>query len=175
VEKTEYGQAGAVVNNIVVLLTSLDGRIGRGRFWLGGFLVVLLSIIVGAILMLLGLREVATGTTTTQVNGATTAISAFTHIALTPWGSVILSLAVAFPLLAVLVKRRHDKGNSAVDAGIIVGVGVLAQILGAAGAPGPAGIVSIVAFIGWVYLLVVCGFLKGTVGTNQYGPDPLGG
>jgi len=29
--------------------------------------------------------------------------------------------------------------------------------------------------IGGLWLLIELGFLKGTAGPNQYGPDPLGG
>lgn len=33
---------------------------------------------------------------------------------------------------------------------------------------------SLVILVWGIYLLVVLGFLKGTTGPNQYGPDPLG-
>ena len=33
---------------------------------------------------------------------------------------------------------------------------------------------SVVLFVYAIYMLVVTGFLRGTVGPNQYGPDPLG-
>ena len=32
---------------------------------------------------------------------------------------------------------------------------------------------NLVPFVGWLYCLFVLGFLKGTSGANQYGPDPL--
>ena len=56
-------------------------------------------------------------------------------------------LSSLFVLLAVTVKRFHDTNRS--------GVHVLIVLL-------PA--------IGLVYLLMVCGFLKGTEGENDYGP-----
>jgi uncharacterized membrane protein YhaH (DUF805 family) len=34
-------------------------------------------------------------------------------------------------------------------------------------------VLGLVAGILGIYLLVVCGFLKGTAGSNNYGPDPL--
>jgi uncharacterized membrane protein YhaH (DUF805 family) len=36
-------------------------------------------------------------------------------------------------------------------------------------------LLSLVVGVFAIYLLVVLGFLRGTVGPNQYGPDPLGG
>lgn len=36
-------------------------------------------------------------------------------------------------------------------------------------------IVGVVTLVYGIYMLVVCGFLRGTPGPNQYGPDPLGG
>ena len=52
--------------------------------------------------------------------------------------------------LATQVKRWHDRNKS--------GWWVL---------------FALVPFIGVFWVLIECGFLKGTTGPNQYGPDPL--
>ena len=53
--------------------------------------------------------------------------------------------------LAVGVKRYHDRGKT--------GWWVL---------------IALVPVIGGLWYLIECGFLRGTVGPNIYGPDPLG-
>jgi uncharacterized membrane protein YhaH (DUF805 family) len=65
---------------------------------------------------------------------------------------VILGLVLIYPSLAVSVKRWHDRGKS--------GWWVL---------------VALIPVIGWIWTLVECGFLEGTKGSNEYGPDPLEG
>ena len=60
---------------------------------------------------------------------------------------VIPTLSSLFVGLAVTVKRLHDINRSGVHA-----------------------LIALVPIIGLVYLLIVCGFLKGTDGENAYGP-----
>lgn len=64
----------------------------------------------------------------------------------------LVSLAVLWPFLAVSVKRWHDRDKS--------GWWVL---------------IGLIPVIGWLWLLIELGFLLGTEGPNQYGPDPLVG
>ncbi len=69
-------------------------------------------------------------------------------------GSVVagvISLILLYPGLAVAVKRWHDRNKS--------GWWVLIVLIPIAGA---------------IWYLVECGFLRGTPGPNNYGPDPLG-
>ena len=56
-------------------------------------------------------------------------------------------LSALFVFLTVTVKRLHDTNRSGVYALMVL-----------------------IPIIGLVYLLVVCGFIKGTVGENDYGP-----
>lgn len=68
--------------------------------------------------------------------------------------ALIIGLAfMAFFLwivLAVQVKRWHDRGKS-----------------------GWMALVYFIPLIGGFWILIECGFLSGTAGPNQYGPDPL--
>ena len=77
------------------------------------------------------------------------------------------------------MKRRHDRNNNGYDAiGLIVFslLWSLVQALGMVGSTNPIYmIVSIIFLIYAIYMLVQLGFLKGTAGPNNYGPDPLGG
>ena len=61
-------------------------------------------------------------------------------------------VAMIWPSLAISIKRWHDRDKS--------GWWVL---------------IGLVPVIGGIWALVETGFLAGTSGPNQYGPDPLGG
>lgn len=64
--------------------------------------------------------------------------------------TIIASLATIIPSLAIYAKRWHDRGKS-----------------------GWWTLILLVPVIGAIWMLVECGFLRGTPGDNQYGPDPL--
>jgi len=64
--------------------------------------------------------------------------------------SLILMVPMFWIALAVQVKRWHDRGKS----GLWVLVGVI-------------------PYLGFLWVLVECGCLRGTSGDNAYGPDPL--
>lgn len=64
----------------------------------------------------------------------------------------LLYVALIWPGLAVQIKRWHDRDKS--------GWWVL---------------IGLIPIIGGLWALVETGFLEGTKGPNQYGPDPLGG
>jgi len=69
------------------------------------------------------------------------------------WGlSVLVGLALIWPGVAISIKRWHDRGKS-----------------------GWWIFIYFVPFIGWLWALIEPGFLPGTPGTNEYGPDPLAG
>jgi uncharacterized membrane protein YhaH (DUF805 family) len=63
---------------------------------------------------------------------------------------VILGLAATWITIAVGIKRFHDRNKS--------GVWIL---------------IIFVPVIGSLWYLIECGFLRGTPGPNDYGPDPL--
>jgi uncharacterized membrane protein YhaH (DUF805 family) len=64
--------------------------------------------------------------------------------------SLIIYVAMIWPSVALGVKRFHDRNKS--------GWWVL---------------ISLVPVIGGLWYLIECGFLEGTKGPNQFGPDPL--
>lgn len=67
------------------------------------------------------------------------------------WLYVLFSIFSLWPSIAVSVKRFHDRDMS--------GWWVL---------------MALVPLIGTIFLFVVVGCLRGTVGSNRFGPDPLG-
>jgi uncharacterized membrane protein YhaH (DUF805 family) len=88
--------------------------------------------------------------------GASAAMSADPQQALADIGPVtaivllIFALAAIWISIAVGIKRFHDRNKS--------GVWIL---------------IIFVPLIGHLWYLIECGFLRGTPGPNDYGPDPL--
>lgn len=64
--------------------------------------------------------------------------------------SGIASLVMIYPSIMLYAKRWHDRGKS-----------------------GWWSLIMLIPFIGWIWLIVELGILKGTDGPNQYGPDPV--
>ena len=66
-----------------------------------------------------------------------------------PFLPFVYGLIMLYPTLAVNVKRCHDRGRS-----------------------GWFVLVGLIPIVGIWYLIEIC-FLRGTVGTNEYGADPV--
>ncbi|MFO1119461.1 MAG: DUF805 domain-containing protein [Rhodospirillales bacterium] len=64
--------------------------------------------------------------------------------------SSLFMLAALWPSWAVGVKRCHDRDRS-----------------------GWFLLIGLIPIVGGIWLLVELGFLRGTIGPNKYGPDPL--
>ncbi len=106
-------------------LFKFDGRINRGKFWLG----VAILYVVPWVLFLIA----------AMVN------SSFLWVLVS-----LVVLVLIWPGLAISIKRWHDRDKS--------GWWVL---------------IAFVPIIGGLWALIETGFLPGTPGPNQYGPDPL--
>ena len=65
---------------------------------------------------------------------------------------LIVYVIFLYPWLALYAKRWHDRGKS-----------------------GWWSLIVLVPILGAIWILVELGFLRGTEGPNQYGPDPLAG
>lgn len=103
-----------------------SGRSRRREYWMFTLFVVLVSIILTMIDMMLGLTTAAGGVLT-----------------------LLFSLAVLVPSLAVGVRRLHDSERS-----------------------GWWLLIGLVPFVGVIVLLVFM-VLPGTRGANRFGPDPI--
>ncbi len=66
--------------------------------------------------------------------------------------AIIVSIALLYPSICIAIKRCHDRDKS--------GWWIL---------------IMLVPLIGVIWYLVEFGFMRGTVGPNRYGPDPLEG
>lgn len=139
------------------LLLSLDGRIGRARFWLGTAILVAVSVAAKyVILSLVGLSQAAV---------------AF---------SAAVAFALAYPAYAICAKRFQDRGKPGVLALIGLVPSYSADLLytfGIFDLDHPSALaqaLDVVIVIIGLWFLVELGFLKGTQGPNRFGADPLG-
>jgi uncharacterized membrane protein YhaH (DUF805 family) len=64
--------------------------------------------------------------------------------------SIIVSLLMIYPGIVVTIKRYHDRNKS--------GWWIL---------------IIFIPIVGAIWQLIECGFLRGTVGQNRFGPDPV--
>lgn len=129
------------------LITSFKGRIPRKKFWIGLILLyvlMLLTMIPAGVLVGLG----AKGAAEQAMGGATPSIPVLSIVG----GILMFLLALLFMFfsLALQVKRWHDRDK-----------------------PGWWLLIGMVPVVG-IWAFIETGFLEGTVGPNQFGPDPLG-
>jgi len=66
--------------------------------------------------------------------------------------SAVASIILLWPSISLGVKRCHDRDRS-----------------------GWFLLIAIIPILGAIWLLVEIGFMRGTVGDNRFGPDPLAG
>jgi uncharacterized membrane protein YhaH (DUF805 family) len=153
--------------NFAHVLFGFTGRINRAKYWLAVlFWIAALFVATGVILAIIG--KGANEFSADNIGGLLAALGL---------GILVIAL-VLIPMLisyfAVGIKRLHDRNKSGwwillFYAGPIV--------LNAIGARSESDVVSsglgLVSFIISVWALIELGFLRGTIGPNQYGPDPL--
>lgn len=155
------------------ILFSFSGRINRAKWWLTVLVTIIIAIVVGVLTELVnsdGLKAVL---------------------------NLVYAVVSLWISLAAGAKRLHDLNRSGawlvffigaplllliiflVMAGATIGTSILAgQTPGQAELMQVIGIVSIlglIMFAIWLWYLIWFGCLRGTVGANQYGPDPLEG
>ncbi len=134
------------------LLNSFDGRIGRKTFWIA--------------------------------MGAVTVAEIFGHILAEEIQgdrlSAIVDLAYTYPEFAIAVKRGHDRNTPLWLLIVFFGASALLDLLtvleltGTEDQPSMLSLAIAVPFtVLGAALLVELGFRRGTIGPNQYGPDPL--
>lgn len=172
------------------LYTKTDGRISRRTFWIGAIILAVVNIVISLLILpLIGLG----GPNIAAITASTTDPAQFSAVAAgviqaSAWGSLVVFLIFAYPAYCLSVKRRHDKNNSGRDVLIYFALAIVMLLVQALGlgytitevqgipVPVPSPLFSVIGIavgIFGLYMLVVLGFLKGTDGTNNYGPDPL--
>jgi uncharacterized membrane protein YhaH (DUF805 family) len=145
------------------LYTSFEGRINRKPYWLGLIILVIVMMIImfGAAFLLGGSLLMPTFQTRLV--------------------TFVLQLLFLYPSTALMVKRLHDRNRPSYWAAFLIVPMViksLTDLMGMTGDPLNQNaldyLLNIVIFVVSIWFFVELGCLRGTVGSNQYGPDPIG-
>ncbi|HXX50541.1 MAG TPA: DUF805 domain-containing protein [Xanthobacteraceae bacterium] len=134
------------------LFNRFDGRIGRKTFWIA---IVVLTV-----------AEIFAHFVAEAIQGDRL--------------SAIVDLAFTYPEFAVAAKRGHDRNMPLwllvvfFGAGAVLDLLAVLELTGTDEEPSALSLFIAVPFtVLGLALLVELGFRRGTVGPNQYGPDPL--
>jgi uncharacterized membrane protein YhaH (DUF805 family) len=144
------------------LLFTFRGRINRAKFWLAALVYIVVLIVAGILASLSGSDAVAA-----LVNSAA-------------------NLVTFVSGLFVAMKRLHDRDKSGwwlvlfyFAPSILFGFGIALAVFGWVGdtsGMGRIGVLFLAAGLAvGIWAFVELGCLRGTVGPNRYGPDPLAG
>jgi uncharacterized membrane protein YhaH (DUF805 family) len=159
------------------LLFGFSGRANRGKFWLAVVLwIVFWAIAVPACVLaafaILGLHLPDSSLPHDEL------VSRYVRLAFDYLG--LLIVFIAFTLVswvsafAVGVKRLHDRDKSGWWVLLFyLAPSVLGSIANTSEQPLAGFVLGLASFVISIWALVELGFLRGTVGPNRYGPDPL--
>jgi uncharacterized membrane protein YhaH (DUF805 family) len=137
------------------LFFKFDGRVNRAKFWIA----VLIFAAINVVLAILG-----------YVTDQSVVFQALNSM---------LGIVILISSIAVGVKRLHDRNKSGwylllfyLVPSILVVIGVL---IGAFVEDSTiiATVLGLLAFAIGVWAFIEMGCLRGTIGVNQYGPDPV--
>ena len=136
----------------VYLLNSFEGRISRRTFWIA------MAVLISAELLAHFIAQALQGDRL----------------------SAIVDLAFTYPEFAIAAKRAHDRDLPLWILIVFFGGGAvldLLTVLELAGSNEQPSVLSLVIAVPFtvlmVALLIELGFRRGTIGPNQYGPDPV--
>ena len=145
------------------LFLSLEGRIPRLSFWIG------MAILLAVELIVLAPAGVF------RWDAATNPAPMWFRLL-----QFLVSLVVAYPCYAVLVKRLHDRNSSGVLAQAAVALMLISDFVNvfwpvekADGITTVGYIINAPLLLLVIALVIELGFRRGTAGPNRFGPDPL--
>ncbi len=140
------------------ILSSTQGRIPRSQWWAGLVILVIIGVVLALIIgWVLGPTLIGLIAT------------------------LILQVILLYPSYALSAKRFQDRNKPGGLALIGIGLGILQTLARLVGLSNPFApttvdwILNIALLIVGIWYLIELGILRGTVGPNQYGPDPLEG
>jgi len=163
--------------NLFQLLFGFSGRANRGKFWLAVvlwiiFWAIAVLVCVAAAIVILGLHLPDSSLPHDEL------IARYVRLAFDYLGLLIVYIAFTVVSLisgfAVGIKRLHDRDKSGWWILLFyVAPSVLGSIANTSEQPLAGFVLGVASFAISIWGLVELGFLRGTVGPNRYGPDPL--
>jgi len=159
------------------LLFGFSGRANRGKFWLAVVLwivfwtIAVLACVLAAVIIL-GLHLPDSSVPHDEL------LSRYVRLAFDYLGLLIVFIAFTvvswISAFAVGVKRLHDRDKSGWWILLFyLAPSVLGSIANTSEQPLVGFVLGVGSFVISIWALVELGFLRGTVGPNRYGPDPL--
>jgi uncharacterized membrane protein YhaH (DUF805 family) len=133
-----------------------NGRIGRQTYWIGAIALGVVSIIVSLIFgrFLAGAGAIIFG--------------------------IVWQLIILYPAYNLMAKRFQDRDKPttyalyAIIAFFVLGVVSMLTAPAAGASPGAISVVvGLITLAIAIWVLIELGIRRGTVGPNQYGPDPV--
>jgi uncharacterized membrane protein YhaH (DUF805 family) len=137
-------------------LTSLDGRINRLPYWLGSLILLAIGCVLVLILIALSPYVGPQGS----------------------WIKLPLSLFLLALSAPLVVKRLHDRNKSEHFAWLLYAPFSLSMVFDFLGITSdepnvPGVILAVINAVIAIWFFIELGCLRGTVGPNRFGPDPL--
>jgi uncharacterized membrane protein YhaH (DUF805 family) len=145
------------------MLFSFQGRINRKPWWLVGLAVMVTMVVVLIVTAMFGGVGISMGDPMGII--ATLGVMAIFFF--------LLIIPLIWIGIALGAKRLHDRNKSAWWLIVFYLLPGILDNVGSELGDGVSLIFSVAAFALSIWGLVELGFLRGTVGPNQYGPDPL--
>jgi uncharacterized membrane protein YhaH (DUF805 family) len=166
--------------SLVHYLFGWSGRANRARMWL----FLLLATIAYGVVIATGIYLI--GPDKLAAAGARPDEQAMRAIAASIMGAgllfVLMLLFLFYCTLAVIAKRLHDRGKSAWWLIVFVFVPPFVSEISSSMTEGHGstagtinGVITLIAMGLYVWAFVELYCLRGTIGDNRYGPDPLAG
>jgi uncharacterized membrane protein YhaH (DUF805 family) len=164
--------------NLFHLLFGFSGRINRGKYWLAVVLWIVFWAIALPACLLAGFYILGTNLVDGELPSGSDWLEKYVRMA----ADYVVLFIIFGTLMAVSwisafaigIKRLHDRNK---NGWLIVLFYVAPSILGGVANTSEQAVVSFVlglaSFVISIWGLVELGFLRGTVGPNAYGPDPL--
>lgn len=154
---------------IVSLLASYTGRINRGKYWLAAVIYFVLFLLLVA----LGFGMLGNGIIAIVLSGEDADGGLIAGVVAKSIGFFLITLivfvAISISGVFVGIKRLHDRDKSGWWLALFY---LLPSVL--SGLSDNSVIFPIAGFAISIWAFVELGCLRGTVGTNKYGPDPIG-
>ena len=153
------------------IYTSFNGRINRAKYWLASIILVVVFIallLIGTVFVVGIFRGEFTYRVWLSADDPLVFLMNF-----------VLKLLVLYPWAALTVKRLHDRNRSGYFAAFILVPSIILAITDILGITGSEtfnwidGVLGGLLLVVTIWFFIELGCLRGTVGKNQYGADPL--
>ena len=162
----------------VRFLSRFEGRINRARYWLAVLIILgsmLLALVSLAVICLI--FGIPTGPLAINLVGVSASFQLDDSDTAAPFPkltTLLMTLVFAWFFAVASIKRLHDRNKSGWwIIPFVAATGLYSQFGGWLAGSWAAFFVGFAVFIAFIWGLVEMYFLKGILGPNRFGPDPL--